>query len=141
MYWASVLHFVFVIACALLLREACGVGQDTHNPLEHIQLFNAVDETSSRKAIVDVNVTEVTGKSAWVKVSWSGFKTPSFDDWIGVLAPADARVRDSTPVKYVRAAETRSHLKDGSGSVTCAPILMFSERIYSQRSDRHTTRF
>jgi hypothetical protein len=117
---ANVLNWASVIGCALLLRGVRGAGQDTHNPLEHIQLFNAVDETSSHKADVAVNVSKVTGKSAWVEVTWSGFKTPSFDDWLGVLAPADARVKDSTPVKYVRAAESRSHLKDGSGSVTCA---------------------
>lgn len=120
---ALVSHFSFilVIVVALLARAVQGIGQETHNPLEHIQLFNAVDETSSRKASISVNVTEVSGKSAWVEVTWGGFKSPSFDDWIGVLAPADAHVKHSTPVKYVRAAEKKTHLKNGSGSVTCAP--------------------
>lgn len=115
--------FVIGIVCTLLVRGSQGSGQDTHNPLEHIQLFNAVDERLNKHSLtaqIDVNVTEVVGKSAWVEVTWSGFKSPSFDDWIGVLAPADAHIKHSTPVKYVRAAQSKSHLMNGSGRVTCA---------------------
>lgn len=125
-------NIIGVVACALLVRGAQGAGgQDTHNPLEHIKLFNAVDETSSLHARVVANVTEVEGKSAWVEVTWSGFKSPSFDDWVGVLAPADAHVKHSTPIKYVRAASKPTHLEDGSGTVTYAPLRLLTNREYA----------
>lgn len=115
----AISKFISLIACFVLVREGEGTGQDTHNPLEKIQLRNAVDHSKSLKARVFANISEVEGKSAWVEVSWSGFKSPSFDDWLGVLAPADAHVKHSTPVKYVRAARERSHLEHGNGTVTC----------------------
>lgn len=129
----------FLIVCVLLIHGGQGTGQDTHNPLEHIHLFNAVDERHSLKARVVANITEVEGRSAWVEVSWSGFKSPSFDDWLGVLAPADAHVQHSTPVKYVRAARERSHLEHGSGTVTCDFHARLTQRICPLHEGRPAT--
>eukprot|EP00892_Ulva_mutabilis_P005414 jgi/Ulvmu1/3244/UM150_0017.1 len=96
-----------------------GLQQDTHNPIELINMRNAelTHHYHDLKIQLTTNTTEISGKRAWVEVSWSGFVEPSFDDWIGVLAPADAEVKDSTPVKFSRAAKSPEHMSAGRGSV------------------------
>lgn len=112
----------FALLCSLVAVSQC-IEQDTHNPLEQIHLHST--ELSHHyhglKVHLTSNVTEISGKDGWVEVSWSGFMEPSFDDWIGVIAPADAEVKDSTPVKYSRAAKSPEHMSAGRGSVKCAP--------------------
>lgn len=108
-------------ALALLLAGTLRADeQDTHNAIERIALDQAVDLRHHHHHVsLSVNVSEVKGASAWARVEWSGVRHPSFDDWIGVLAPADAHVKHSTPVKYKLATNSPSHLDDGSGWTTC----------------------
>lgn len=117
--------FLFsTVLCCLAAVGQC-LLQDTHNPLERISLRNAELGHHYHDLTVKLtaNVTEIAGKSAWVEVSWSGFLKPSLDDWIGVIAPAHAEVKDSTPVKYSRAAKDPQHMAGGRGSVTCVQLL------------------
>lgn len=112
------------VLCCLAAVGQC-LLQDTHNPLEHIALRNAElgHHYHDLKVELTANVTEISTKSAWVEVSWSGFLKPSLDDWIGVIAPAQAEVKDSTPVKYSRAAKDPQHMVAGRGSVMCVQLL------------------
>jgi hypothetical protein len=105
---------------ALLLLAVATVADETehHNPLEEIKLFNALDLSGDGGVSISVNSTQVSGRSSWVEVQWSGVRHPSFDDWIGVLAPADAQVQESTPIKYKLASSSSTHFKIGSGSLT-----------------------
>jgi hypothetical protein len=115
----SLKTLVYVFYFSLIVVGGGCIQQDTLNPLEHIQLRNAEVASPTLRATVTANITEVRGKSAWVEVTWSGFKTPSFDDWICVLAPADSHIKHRTPVKYRRASDAPSHLRTGEGSVKC----------------------
>jgi hypothetical protein len=105
-----------LLLAILSCRLAGALQQDTNNPVEHIRLRNAVVELGHHVEI-SANVTEVEGKQAWVDVSFSGVRDPSFDDWIGVFAPADADVMDSTPVKYKLASDSPEYFKNGDGSI------------------------
>jgi acid phosphatase type 7 len=89
-----------------------------HNPLEQIRLANTLDSSDDSGVQMSVNTTELVGRATWVEVSWSGVRHPSFDDWIGVLAPADAQVQESTPIKYKLASSSSTHFRDGGGSTT-----------------------
>lgn len=121
----SLTSYLLAAAICSLIAVGHGLQQDTHNPLEHIVLRNAEVGHHYHDLSIELiaNVTEISGKSAWVEVSWSGFVKPSLDDWIGVIAPADAEVKDSTPVKYSRAAKSPEHMLAGRGSVTCVQML------------------
>ena len=118
---------LFTLLCCTCLALVSGERQDSaiehqkrENALEVISIQNAEDRVGFHPVKIDVNVTEIEGKEAWVKVSWRGVENPQFDDWLGVLAPANAKVKHTTPVKYKLAAVASTHFDTGSGSTTCA---------------------
>jgi hypothetical protein len=106
-----------VLACLLVSVARCD-EQDTHNPVEAILLHNAVDIVGHHHVELTVNISAISGRNAWAEVSWSGVHHPAFDDWIGVMVPAHADVRESTPVKYKPATSSSTHLEEGRGSTT-----------------------
>ena len=107
-------------ALALLFGAAVAIAPEHHNALERIRLRSARDYSQRHRVQLTVNITEFSGRDAWVDVSWSGVQHPSFDDWIAVLAPADASIKHSTPVKYKLASTSFSHFEHGRGSARCA---------------------
>jgi len=92
--------------------------QDTHNPLEKIQLRRAV--AHKERVTFAVNATSMEVDGQWVEVSWSGVRAPSFDDWVGIVAPADADIHKRAPVKYKLASSQMSHILRGEGKLRCA---------------------
>lgn len=106
-------------ALALLFGAANALAPEHHNALEQIQLQRTRDVTHRHHVQLTVNATEFSGRDAWVEVSWSGVAHPSFDDWIAVLAPADASIKHSAPIKYKLASTSYSHFQHGRGSTRC----------------------
>lgn len=113
--------WTLVRVVSALLWLSCFVHadeQDTHNPLEKINMKGVLNLTGKSEIRMTVNVTEVTTKQQAVRVDWSGMSNPSFDDWVGVLAPADADISVRAPVKYKLASMTLSHILRGEGHLT-----------------------
>ena len=104
----------------LLCVQAISVQADNQGRLDAISIRNAVDAVHAHRVDLSVNVTTIKGSHAWAEVRWRSVHRPSFDDWVGVLAPADAHVKSSTPVKYKLATDAPTHFAEGYGSLTCA---------------------
>jgi hypothetical protein len=114
MFWL----FVFALWGAVRATPQGRPGK-WENAVEAVRLAEATEHVGYHPVKLKVNVTEIEGRSAWVRVDWSGVAHPSFDDFVAVMAPAHAKVKNTTPVKYKLAASDSSHLVDGSGSTTC----------------------
>ena len=125
---SSVFILLSRLAVAVLLCvQTSLVHADGQGRLDAIRIWNAVDAVHAHRVDLSVNVTTIAGSHAWAEVRWRGIHRPSFDDWVGVLAPADAHVKSSTPVKYKLATDAPTHFADGYGTLTCAALLCVLE--------------
>ena len=93
--------------------------QDTHNSLEKIHLRNTETHLSRENIVFSVNVSTLEYSGQPVEVRWSGVHHPSFDDWIGILAPADTDISRRAPIKYKLASTDFDHIMYGSGKMRC----------------------
>jgi len=74
-----------------------------------------VEENSN--FVLHVNTTEIDGRrSEWVTVSWSGVRHPNGQDVVALFAVNGESWETKAPIKSVYAAESNSHLSEGSGS-------------------------
>lgn len=105
------------LLCWHLVASAAARHQDTHNPLERINV-GAASVQQDNQIKLAVSTTKLTKREGeLVEVSWHGVQHPSYADWIGLLVPADANPTRTAPAKFQMATADldATHLKSGSG--------------------------
>jgi hypothetical protein len=134
--WSSrpqVTMYAHCIIGLLLAASVAAEEQDTHNPVERLRLANALDlrlghhdDHHLYHVKIQANISSFHGAGEWLEVEWSGVEAPGLDDWVAVVTAATEDVQASTPIKYKLASSSRDFLETGSGSATCACLLVDS---------------
>jgi len=93
-----------------------GVGAHNLGPIGSVRVDHiSVDLDDDVRFQASPNALKKSGE--WVTVQFSGVKSPSHGDWIGVYSPADADVHHTAPIKYKFAWESAGFLHTGKGAL------------------------
>lgn len=107
---------LLVCACSISSAPVWASQQDTHNPLERINLLAAIHAPDSSIALqLNSTVLEAGHAHQWFELTWSGVQQPSYADWVGLLVPAGADITKTAPAKYQIAAMDKNHVRRGEG--------------------------
>eukprot|EP00882_Tetradesmus_deserticola_P023160 GHRQ01025198.1.p1 GENE.GHRQ01025198.1~~GHRQ01025198.1.p1 ORF type:complete len:125 (-),score=20.52 GHRQ01025198.1:835-1209(-) len=112
------MHALLLLACAFSISSlrVSSWQQDTHNPLERINLqasFHAFE--SSINLRLNSTVLEAGHSHQWFELAWNGVQQPSYADWVGLIVPAGADITQTAPAKYQIAAMDKNHVRKGEG--------------------------
>ncbi|KAF6263717.1 Metallo-dependent phosphatase-like protein [Scenedesmus sp. NREL 46B-D3] len=107
---------LLVCACSISSAPVWASQQDTHNPLERINLLAAIHAPDSSIALqLNSTLLEAGHAHHWFELTWSGVQQPSYADWVGLLVPAGADITKTAPAKYQIAAMDKNHVRRGEG--------------------------
>lgn len=97
----------------------------------HLALVNVASIVSNMDNSVQLNLSTTTlSKSGqFVDLSYSGFPTPSSDEWIGLYLVNDA-VNKIAPIAYQMASHDPQYLTTGSGVLTVQLLNMRSNMVF-----------
>lgn len=89
---------------------------ESHNALEAFKVRN-VQHKLHGKVRLTTSIDTLEHSGQWMDISWHGVDDPQDDDYIALYVPADARVYETSPVKYQWAVKASTHRNEGAGSL------------------------
>ena len=87
---------------------------ESHNPLEfyHAANLRLADPSAAR---LTVNETRLRHSGQWVEACWHGVGFPAADDYVALVVPFNATLKETAPAKYQWAALSPTHMQHGHG--------------------------
>ena len=87
---------------------------ESHNPLEFYRAAN-LRLADPSAAQLTVNETRLRHSGQWVEACWHGVGFPAADDYVALVVPSNATLKETAPAKYQWAALSPTHMQHGRG--------------------------